>query len=282
MKDTTLTLQAHAKINLGLRILGRRPQDGYHLLETIFQELDFGDEIRIREKRQKGNLQARFRLYCDHPDLSADENNLIFKALSCMEPFLPEDLAADITLIKRIPVGAGLGGGSSDAAAMLKYLNRYAGLSEARLHFLALQLGADVPFFLRGGTAYAEGIGDILRDLKIPKDWYAVLVFPGFPISTPEAYTALRISLTDKVKKAIIPSQLEKGFSWKIFENTFDTAIIPSYPQIGKIRERLYRQGALYAGLSGSGSTVFGICESCDIAEKASAAFDHALIARPL
>ncbi|MDD3095226.1 MAG: 4-(cytidine 5'-diphospho)-2-C-methyl-D-erythritol kinase [Candidatus Neomarinimicrobiota bacterium] len=282
MKENTLILQAHAKINLGLRILGRRPGDAYHLLETVFQELDFGDEIRIREMKRKGSPQQRFRLRCSDPELPADGSNLILKALALMLPRLPEDLGLDITLRKRIPLGSGLGGGSSDAAAMLKYLNRYAKLPQEELHARALQLGADVPFFLLGGTAYAQGIGDKLRKLEIPKDWYAVLVFPGFGISTPGAYAALRISLTDRVKKAIIPSQLEKGFSWEIFENTFDAAIIPSYPRIGEIRDRLYQKGAVYAALSGSGSTVFGICESCDIAEKASAAFDHALIARPL
>jgi 4-diphosphocytidyl-2-C-methyl-D-erythritol kinase len=101
-------------------------------------------------------------------------------------------------------------------------------------------------------------------------------------ISTKEAYKALRISLTDRVKKAKIPSQLEKAFSWQIFENTFDAAIIPSYPRIGEIKDRLHELGAVYAGLSGSGSTVFGICLSCSNAKKLAAAFDHTQIARPL
>lgn len=277
-----LRLQAHAKINLGLRILGRRPEDGYHLLETVFQELDFGDELIIQEQKRSGTLAQRFRLSSNNTDLPLDESNLVMKAAAAMLEHLPEDLGADIELIKRIPLAAGLGGGSSDAAAMLKYLNRYAGLNNKALNAIAVKLGADLPFFLSGGTAYAQGIGERLRPLEIPKDWYAVLVFPGFGISTALAYSKLRISLTDKVKKAKIPSQLEKGFSWQIFENTFDAAITPSYPQIGEIKDKLRKLGAVYAGLSGSGSTVFGICLSCKEAEKAAEAFDHSVIARPL
>ncbi|MBW6458595.1 MAG: 4-(cytidine 5'-diphospho)-2-C-methyl-D-erythritol kinase [FCB group bacterium] len=277
-----ITLQSYAKINIGLRILGRRPEDGYHLLETIFQEVDLADVIRIETRKRRGTFGERFSMSCDDPAIPCDGKNLIMQAIDTMMPFLPQDLGLNIRLQKRIPVGAGLGGGSSNAAAILRWLNREAGLQENELSALAVRIGADVPFFLHGGTAYATGIGEVLRPIGIPKSWFAVLVFPGIGISTAWAYGQLRNSLTAKPKKAIIPSQLENEFSWQIFENDFEKAIIPSYPEIGSIKERLYESGVSYAGLSGSGSTVFGVCETCDAAERVAAAFVNAKVVRPL
>ncbi len=277
-----ITLTSNAKINIGLHILGRRPEDGYHLIETIFQEIDFADEIRIEELKVDGLFQDRFSLSCDDPDIPVDESNLILKAVRAMIDFLPDNFGAKINLKKRIPAGAGLGGGSSNAATILRWLNKKAALCEKDLTDIAVKLGADVPFFLQGGTAYAEGIGDVLTPLEIPKNWWAVLVFPEFAISTPWAYEQLKFSLTGKLKKPKIPSQLEKGFNWQIFENDFEEAIIPSYPEIGEIKARLYGLGAKYADLSGSGSTVFGICESCEIAKRVVAAFNNAVITRPI
>ena len=277
-----ILLNSNAKLNIGLRILGRRPGDGYHLLETIYQEIDLADEIHIEELEQRGLFKERFTLTCDDPKIPVDDSNLILKAVWAMIPYLPADLGAKIHLVKRIPSGAGLGGGSSNAATILKWLNKRAKLQEKVLAEIAVELGADVPFFLKGGTQYAQGIGDELSPIDIPKDWCAVLVFPKQYISTPWAYQQLKISLTAKPKKAIIPSQLENDFNWQFFENDFDVAIIPSYPKIGKIKTRLYHEGALYAALSGSGSTVFGICESCDIAKRMLAAFEHAIMTHPV
>ena len=276
------TLQSHAKLNLGLRILGRRSEDGYHLLETIFQEIDLADEIGINEYRKEGQFHERFILTCENPEIPTDCNNLILKAVRAMVNFVPTDLAADIHLVKNIPSGAGLGGGSSNAATILKWLNKWAEFSDEDLAEIAVKLGADVPFFLKGGTQYAVGIGDELNAIGIPKDWQAVLVFPSIQISTAWAYEQLRISLTAKPKNTIISSQLEKAFDWRFFENEFDEAIIPSYPEIGEIKARLYEGGALYAGLSGSGSTVFGICKSCETAKKLRSSFKKAMIAKPL
>jgi 4-diphosphocytidyl-2-C-methyl-D-erythritol kinase len=251
-------LRANAKINIGLRILGRRQTDGYHLLETIFQEIDFADIIHI-EVNQRGN----FNLTCNQEGIPIDNTNLILKAINSLRPYLPDGLGAEISLEKNIPVGAGLGGGSSNAAAILKY---FSSLCEnvPDLFSLAVGLGADVPFFLKGGTVYATGIGDELRPVKIPLDWTVCLVMPPFHISTPWAYKELRISLTDTVKKTNISSFLRQGFSWRFFENDFERVIIPAYPQIGAIKTALLDCGALFAGLSGSGSTVYGIFCSDD------------------
>ncbi|MEA2076754.1 MAG: 4-(cytidine 5'-diphospho)-2-C-methyl-D-erythritol kinase [Candidatus Marinimicrobia bacterium] len=282
LNELMITLTSHAKINLGLHILGRRPEDGYHLLETIFQEVDFADEIQIEELNVTGLFKDRFTLTCDNENIPTDESNLILKAIWAMIVYLPENFGAKIHLIKHIPSGAGLGGGSSNAATILRWLNKVAKLNENELATIAVKLGADVPFFLKGGTQYAKGIGEKLSPIKIPLNWCAVLVFPNLHISTSWAYEQLKISLTAKLKKAIIPSQLEKEFNWRIFENDFDEAIIPSYPEIGKIKERLYNEGAFFAGLSGSGSTVFGICESCDIAKRIRSAFENAVTVNPI
>ncbi len=276
------TLRSHAKLNIGLRILGRRPDDGYHLLETVFQEIDLADEIRVEEYTGRGVFHERFSLSCDKPEIPTDCNNLILKAVRAMVNYLPTDLCAKIHLVKRIPSGAGLGGGSSNAAAILKWLNEWAEFDEKDLSDIAVKLGADIPFFLHGGTQYATGIGEELTPVEIPKNWHAVLVFPNLHISTVWAYEQLKISLTDKPKNAIIPSQLKKSFDWRFFENDFDDAIIQSYPEIGKIKERLLEEGAVYAGLSGSGSTVFGICETCDTATKIRSLFEKAMIVKPL
>lgn len=278
----SLVLKSNAKLNLGLRILGRRPEDGYHLLETIFQEIDLADEIKIEEKNRRGFFNDRFKLSCNIPEIPTDENNLVMKAILEMTPYLPVDFGADIYLEKKIPSGAGLGGGSSNAASILKWLNEKAQLKEKELLDIATFIGADVPFFLKGGSQYATGIGDELTQIEIPKNWCAVLVFPKIHISTPWAYKQLKKTLTEKEKKAIIPSQLKNEFNWQLFENEFDNAIIPSYPEIGKIKERLLESGAIYAALSGSGSTVFGICESCAIAKKILQVFESACIAYPI
>ncbi len=251
-------IQAHAKINIGLRILGRRPSDGYHLLETVFQELDFSDQIHIDL-----NHTGRFTLTCTRTDIPVNESNLIHKTVAALKPYLPDEMGANIFLEKKIPPGAGLGGGSSDAAAILKFFRPFCHRVPP-LESLAVSLGADVPFFLIGGTAYATGIGDELEPISIPLDWTAVLVMPPFQISTVQAYRDLRISLTDTVKKTNIPSFLRQGFDWRFFENDFERVIIPAYPQIGRIKSALLEAGADFSALSGSGSTVYGIFCSDD------------------
>lgn len=278
----SIVLKSNAKLNIGLRILGRRPEDGYHLIETIFQEIDLADEIRIKEKKRRGFFDERFKLSCNIPKIPTDESNLVMKAILEMIPWLSVDFAADIHLEKKIPSGAGLGGGSSNAATILRWLNEIAGLGEEKLMVIASSLGADVPFFLKGGTQYATGIGEELKEIEVPKNWCAVLVSPKIHISTAWAYKQLKISLTDKLKKPIIPSLLKNEFNWQLFENEFDLAIIPSYPEIGKIKERLLESGAVYAALSGSGSTVFGVCESCAIAKNMLEVFEHARITYPI
>jgi len=174
-----VVLTSNAKLNIGLRILGRRPEDGYHLLETIFQEIDLADEIQIEELKQRGIFHERFTLTCADPNIPLDDSNLIMKAIWAMIPYLPIDLGAKIHLVKRIPTGAGLGGGSSNAAALLKWLNLKAKLCENDLAEIALNLGADVPFFLNGGTICNWNRGKIDSDRHSKR----LVCGPGFPRS---------------------------------------------------------------------------------------------------
>ncbi|MDD5582998.1 MAG: 4-(cytidine 5'-diphospho)-2-C-methyl-D-erythritol kinase [Candidatus Marinimicrobia bacterium] len=255
------SIKAHAKINIGLRILGRRRSDGYHLIETIFQELDFADTIIIDI-----NTSGFFTLTCNREDISVTEDNLILKAINALKPSLPKMLGAEIHLEKNIPPGSGLGGGSSDAAAILKFFSAYCQIP-VDLKTVATVLGADVSFFLRGGTAYATGIGEDLETITIPLNWTVVLVIPNFQISTQQAYCDLRIPLTDTIKKPKILSFLQGKFAWQFFENDFERVIIPAYPQIGKIKSALLKAGADFSALSGSGSTVYGIFSSNDAAK---------------
>lgn len=173
MKDLTLTVPAPAKLNLFLHITGRRP-DGYHTLQSIFQLLDYGDTLEI-SNRDDGQLNLR----CNEPALN-DDNNLVLRAARVLQTLSGTDRGADIMLHKRIPAGAGLGGGSSDAASTLAALNRLWNLQLPRqeLARIALPLGADVPVFVMGESAWAEGIGEQLSPVELPEKYYLVLTPP--------------------------------------------------------------------------------------------------------
>lgn len=173
MKDLTLTVPAPAKLNLFLHITGRRP-DGYHTLQSIFQLLEYGDTLEI-SNRDDGQLNLR----CNEPALN-DDNNLVLRAARVLQTLSGTDRGADIMLHKRIPAGAGLGGGSSDAASTLAALNRLWNLQLPRqeLARIALPLGADVPVFVMGESAWAEGIGEQLSPVELPEKYYLVLTPP--------------------------------------------------------------------------------------------------------
>ncbi|MEA3501000.1 MAG: 4-(cytidine 5'-diphospho)-2-C-methyl-D-erythritol kinase [Candidatus Marinimicrobia bacterium] len=281
----TTILRSNSKINIGLRILGKR-KDGYHLIETVFQEIDFSDEIIV-----ENNGTGVFTIECNNKSLETD-NNIIIKTAKLIKPLLPTNFGAHFKLKKNIPIGAGLGGGSANAAAVLKYLfncfekSKINDNDKKRLLLkYAAELGADVPFFLDGGTSYASGIGENLEKTDIPKEWFALLIIPKFSISTQWAYKSLNISLTDRIKNTILSSYLKNGFKWQFFENDFEKIIIPAYPQIGFIKERLEKNDAVFTSLSGSGSTVYGIFESLSSAKKAKSnlqEFGKAIIARPI
>jgi len=186
-----IRLTAHAKVNLYLEITGRRP-DGYHTLSTVFQTISLGDDLSFAPAEN-------FSLTCSDPALPVDERNLVMRAALRLRDALREERGAKIHLDKKVPMGAGLGGGSADAAATIQGLLKLWGrrISTSAVRRLAVQLGADIPFFLKGGLCYATGIGDKLTGRKpLPKTWM-VLVWPGFGVSTKEAYAKVILPFAD-------------------------------------------------------------------------------------
>jgi 4-diphosphocytidyl-2-C-methyl-D-erythritol kinase len=266
-----MRILAPAKINVFLRITGRRP-DGYHLLDSLMVPISLCDEIQIEteietEKEKENHITLR----CSDPTLSADETNLAYKAaaLLCKEACVQARVA--INLRKRIPAGAGLGGGSSDAAAVLKGLNTLLslGFDEPRLCSLAARLGADVPFFIPCRPARVQGIGEILAPLPaFPPTWFVVIV-PPFGVSTPWAYRRFDElpPLTDTIGDiSLIPGQWP---TQQILLNDLERAVIPEYPLIGEFKTKLMQLGAEAALMSGSGSSVFGMFADRSLAEQA-------------
>ncbi|HTY64388.1 MAG TPA: 4-(cytidine 5'-diphospho)-2-C-methyl-D-erythritol kinase [Acidobacteriota bacterium] len=256
MTSSTLRIRSFAKINLALSVLGRRT-DGYHQIQTIFQTIDLFDTIEVRPAPE-------LELICEGlPDVRV-EDNLVWKAASILKSTLAEDRGVSITLRKRIPAGAGLGGGSSNAAAALLALRRFwnAGISDGDLSRLGASLGSDVPFFLSGGTALGSGRGEIIRSIPDIHPEHLVVIFPAVHVSTAEAYRSLNLGLTSTSEDHRIHrfcGQLQEGTCrlTGIF-NDFEASILTAYPSIREAKEFLIERGATAALLSGSGSSVFG------------------------
>ena len=251
-----LTVHSFSKINLALSVLRARP-DGFHEIRTVFQSIDLCDELEFRSAQ---NLQ----LVCDDLPGVPPGENLVWRAASALARIVPGERGAEITLRKKIPPGSGLGGGSGNAAATILGLCRLWNISppHTELQSLAAGLGADVPFFLRGGTALGVSRGDEVYPLpELPRTSLVVIV-PDVHISTADAYKSLSLRLTSFGSAHKIQGfcqQLKDGSYCltKIF-NDFETSILPAYPSIRKAREFLIERGAAAAMLSGSGSSVFG------------------------
>lgn len=246
----------NAKINLGLNITEKRP-DGYHNLETVFYPVPLEDALEIQEVPPREN---KFSLRQNGLEIAGQAaDNLVVKAYRLLDHDfnLP---SIDIYLYKRIPSGAGLGGGSADAAFMLKLLNEYFSLSltEAELESYAVRLGADCAFFIRNAPTYAEGIGNIFSPVSLSlKGYVLVIVKPDIFVSTREAFSQIHPHRPEYSIKHIIALPPEE---WKDrLVNDFEESVFPQYPAIGALKEELYRQGAVYASMSGSGSSVFGL-----------------------
>jgi 4-diphosphocytidyl-2-C-methyl-D-erythritol kinase len=267
----TLVISAPAKVNLCLEIIRKRP-DGYHEISTIFQKIGLFDEITIKKTAVPG-----ISLTVDSPVVPSDRTNLVYRAAELILSLCGTKRGVAIKLCKRIPAGAGLGGGSSDAAATLDGLNRLfdLGLSLQNLQKLALGLGADVPFFLAPWeTARATGIGEILQQAHLGPDLWFVIVFPGFSISTAWAYTIFSkdILLTNQQKNIILPNSIDDLAQVRmLLHNDFEQVVIPRHPQIAAIQQSLMQTGADGALLSGSGSSVFGVFANREVCRKAAA-----------
>jgi 4-diphosphocytidyl-2-C-methyl-D-erythritol kinase len=254
---SSLTLKSYAKINLFLRIHGQRP-DGYHEIETVFQTIGLYDTIILTRR-----TDHKIRIICADPLVPADKRNLCHKAAWLLQQTLPGPQGITIEIKKRIPVGAGLGGGSSNAAITLLGLNTLwqAACSTKKLLALAEKLGADVPFFLRGGTAYATGKGEKITFLRPAGRKWVVLVYPNIAISTAWAYKNLKLDLTRQKKNTKIKCLQNKGFLYfsGVHGNDFEPLIFENFPAIRFLQKRLGALGAQVARLSGSGSSVFGV-----------------------
>lgn len=248
----------NAKINLGLNIVEKRP-DGYHNLETVFYPVPIEDALEVNVLNE-GN--AKFRLNQAGLQIEGEAgNNLVVKAYKLLdEKFnLPP---VDIHLFKHIPSGAGLGGGSSDAAYMLKLLNEKFSLqlTQEALEEYAASLGADCAFFIRNTPTYAEGIGNIFSPISLSLEGYKIIVVkPDIFVSTREAFAQIKPHRPEVPLKEIVKRPIEE---WKeLMLNDFEESVFPQFPAIREIKEELYGEGAVYAAMSGSGSSVFGLFE---------------------
>ncbi len=266
--NKSFQVKSNAKINLALRITGRL-KSGYHTISTLFQEIDFHDTLIFKPAEC-------LEFSSNKVDLSTNENNLCIAAYQKMKQYAPDKEDFKIHLEKRIPMGAGLGGGSSNAAAVLKFLNRQWNIkfSDEQLEGIGLSLGCDVPFFIKGGTQGGNHLGEDLMPLKFSLQYVVLLVNPDIHIATNWAYK--KFSLTNKKNDYKFASLLNDDIiQWQLFENQFEYVVFQSYPEIGKIKRKLLEEGALYSGLSGSGSTMVGVFEDKEKAAKAAGSFEE-------
>ena len=264
------TIKSYAKVNIGLQILNKRP-DGYHNIKTVFQELDFCDTIELKKKDNGCEFHSNVNW------LRNDSTNLCVLAF---EKFSEEyDVGGiSINLVKQIPSGGGLGGGSSNAAAILKGLCHLYSIEPIyeKLSKIALRLGADVPFFLKGGMQIASGIGEQLVEMSGRINGVYLLIIPKFKIDTRWAYKNMKKFL-DRPKVEVNFADLLKRdkTSFRLFENDFESIVIPAYPEIATIKEKLWSRRPKFVSLSGSGSTVFGIFDDEAEAKSAESLFSH-------
>lgn len=257
-----IRLRALAKINLGLDVVRRR-EDGYHEVRMLMQTINLYDQIFITRSEEPG-IRIETNLYY----LPVNENNLVYKAAKLLMDEFGITAGIFVDLRKRIPVAAGMAGGSSDAAAVLYGMNRLfgLGLSKKQLMERGVKLGADVPYCIMRGTALAEGIGEKLTPLPPMPKCYVLIAKPGISVSTKFVYDNLKAnSLT---RHAPIDEQVEAIRAGDLhavaasMENVLETVTLPKYPVVAELKERLVKEGAIGAMMSGSGPTVFGLFDN--------------------
>ncbi|NLN16310.1 MAG: 4-(cytidine 5'-diphospho)-2-C-methyl-D-erythritol kinase [Firmicutes bacterium] len=273
-RDRELTLQACGKINLCLDVVRRRP-DGYHDIRGIFQSISLADEVTLRVTLGGRGIHLR----CDHPGVPAGPTNLAWRAAQLLLDRLNGEAGVEIHIVKRIPIAAGLGGGSADAAATLIGLRKLLQLpiSDGELARLGRELGADVPFCLRGGTALAEGIGDLLEDIPCTPAYAVLVLTPKLYVSTAEVFRAFDPGKVDRrpsvegMKRHLEGSCLP-GIAEEMV-NVLETVTFPLHPQVAELAERMKRL-ACGAVMSGSGPSIIGLFADLDGAQRAMAALE--------
>jgi len=277
-----IKIKANAKINLALAVRHKRG-DGYHELDLIFQEIDLCDHLLL-------SSDDTINFTTNSSDLINNSDNICIKAARLMQREF-DIPGIKIQLEKRIPIGGGLGGGSSDAAAVLKGARELYDLTikEGNLLALALELGADVPFFIHGKSAYGTGIGEILKPITIYNDYHILLVIPDVRISTVWAYKNLNLALTSKKGdykfRGFRFQNLELPDFKSEFFNDFEKSVFKAYPLLGDLKSKLYQEGASFAAMSGSGSVLFGLFDSeksCSAAKISLGKNYHCQIVKPI
>ncbi len=258
-----MKLKSFAKINLGLEVLGKRP-DGYHEIRTLFQSVGLHDELEF-ETAPDGALEVRG----DSPSVPWDERNLVHKAAALLRRESGARAGVLVRVKKRIPAGSGLGGGSSNAAVTLLALDRLwgLGLGRARLHDLAARLGSDVAYFLEGGLCLGEGRGEKITPLDDLPRMHAVIALPAIVCLTADVYGGHRVSLTSKDKPSKISRFLQSREVGSL-ENRLERTVFRLYPQLKDIKRFFQNRGAALSLVTGSGSAVFGLFRSREDAER--------------
>ena len=280
-------LTAYAKINLYLGIVGDR-SDGFHELVMVMQSVDLADTVTVTETR---SAEANISLTCDRADVPVDATNLAWKAADLMQRRFPEVAAStggiSIDIQKRIPMGAGLAGGSADCAAVLVGLNLLwkLGLTQSELQELAAELGSDISFCVSGGTALCTGRGEVIDPLPNLDNLYAVLAkYRDLPVPTPWAYKAYReqfgptypktLEALEDRKQHLKSSELMNAIAHRdspaigrLLHNDLERVVLPNYPQVQSLRDTFSRTQNLGVMMSGSGSTVFALCNTKEDAE---------------
>src|SRR5215813_13804581 len=267
----TLTLPSFAKINWTLEVLGKRP-DGYHELRTLLQTISVADELTF-ERAENGIV-----IYCDHHEVPCDETNLVHRAAKLLGEFTGADKGVRIRINKRLPVAAGLGGGSSNAAVTLLALQKLWNVQVAPpdLFNLGAKLGADIPFFLIGGTCLGVGRGDEIYPLADINEEFLLLVNRGIPVATRDAYADLPPELTKPEAVIKMPLSFEAAYAATArpgapspLINDLENPVFARHPALVEVKRRLKQAGARGVLMSGSGSTIFAIFDSAEARARA-------------
>jgi 4-diphosphocytidyl-2-C-methyl-D-erythritol kinase len=257
-----IVVNSPAKINLGLNVVSKR-EDGYHNLATIFIPLILSDKLTFTESNKLVvNSNSKF--------LNKLSDNLVLKAVRLLEHRTNQKILVEILIDKIIPIGGGLGGGSSNAAIALKTINKIfnIGLDGKELFEIAIELGSDVPYFLNPVPAFAESRGEILHTLNMEFPYPILIVNPGIKVDTKWAFGKIKPKLPKKNLKEIFKSSLIDFDILRDFvKNDFEEIVFEEHPLIGEIKSKLYKQGAQFALMSGTGSTVYGIFSNLQKAE---------------
>ncbi len=277
MTATNLIVRAPAKINPILRVLERRP-DGFHSVWSVMQTVGLEDDLAIRV-RPSGT--GRVDLQCDQPGLAVDQTNLVYRAARLVLDRSGRNADVSIHLTKRIPMGAGLGGGSSDAAATILGLDQALNLgwSVEQMSEVGAQLGSDVPFFFVAPAACVTGRGEVVQPIRLSGRRTVVLINPGFPVETKWAYRQLSAtrgtvrSVSDAMQQLAASGSIAWADLSRLAQNDFEPPVFDAHPVLSEIKQHLLTQGAEAALLSGSGATVFGVFAEQATAERAAKAW---------